>query len=100
MGTTLDSGSQSQEDGGARMLTFNLRKSWSAFGPRFRRITLLEAPPEECTTDISVDEASSVTLDTPNILVGTSRGVVPHLSCDHCNSADAIGWISFSFESL
>ncbi|KAI6139881.1 hypothetical protein EDD17DRAFT_1770419 [Pisolithus thermaeus] len=52
------------EDGGARMLTFNLRKSWSAFGPRFRRITLLEAPPEECTTDISVDEASSVTFDT------------------------------------
>ncbi|KAI6132332.1 hypothetical protein EV401DRAFT_1849807 [Pisolithus croceorrhizus] len=100
MGTTLDPGSQSQEDGGARVLTFHLRKSWSRFGPRLGRIALLEVPREEYTIDISIDETSSVTFNTPNILVGTSRGVVPHLSRDHCNSADAIRWINVPFESF
>ncbi|KAI6021885.1 hypothetical protein BKA83DRAFT_12347 [Pisolithus microcarpus] len=99
MGTTLDSGSQPQEDGGARLLTFHLRKSWTRFGPRVGRTTL-EALREECTTGISTDETSSVTFDTPNILVGTSRGVVPHLSRDHCNSADAIRWINVPLESF
>ncbi|KAF9236047.1 tRNA-guanine(15) transglycosylase-like protein [Melanogaster broomeanus] len=39
-------------------------------------------------------------METPNILVGTSRGVVPHLSRDHCNSSDAIKWINVPFESF
>ncbi|KAI6010129.1 hypothetical protein EDC04DRAFT_2581170 [Pisolithus marmoratus] len=83
------------------MLRFHLRTSWSRFAPRVGKITLA-APQEECSTstDIPIDEASSVTFDTPNILVGTSRGVVPHLSRDHCNSARAIRWINVPFESF
>ncbi|KAI6142856.1 hypothetical protein BKA82DRAFT_530571 [Pisolithus tinctorius] len=100
MGTALDSESHSQEGSDVRMLTFGLQKSCqSRFGPRVGRI-ILAAPREECTTDIAIDGTSSVTLDTPNILVGTSRGVVPHLSRDHCNSADAIKWINVPFESF
>ncbi|KAI6006321.1 hypothetical protein F5J12DRAFT_833689 [Pisolithus orientalis] len=100
MGTALDSESHSQGGSDVRMLTFGLQKSCqSRFGPRVGRI-ILAAPREECTTNIAIDGTSSVTLDTPNILVGTSRGVVPHLSRDHCNSADAIKWINVPFESF
>ncbi|KAG6379615.1 hypothetical protein JVT61DRAFT_10124 [Boletus reticuloceps] len=41
-----------------------------------------------------------ITMDTPNILVGTSRGVVPHLSRDHTHGSDAIQWLHVPFESL
>ncbi|KAI6045338.1 hypothetical protein EDC04DRAFT_3054699 [Pisolithus marmoratus] len=101
VGATLDPGSQLREHGDVRVLRFHLRTSWSRFGPQVGKITLA-APQEECSTgtDIPIDKASSVTFDTPNILVGTSRGVVPHLSRDHCNSVDAIRWINVPFESF
>lgn len=37
---------------------------------------------------------------TPNIITTTSRGVVPHLSRDHCKITNAILWINVPFETL
>ncbi|KAL4073515.1 hypothetical protein J3A83DRAFT_4229091 [Scleroderma citrinum] len=71
----------------------------SKFGPRFGRITLRQ-PMTAQDRSIPSFDASDITIYTPNILVGTSRGVVPHLSRDHCNSAGAIRWINVPFESF
>lgn len=73
-------------------LTFVLPPSTPAFGPRVGQVTL--------TRDGDADAAVRITFDTPNILVGTVRGVVPHLSRDHTNGSDAIRWINIPFESL
>lgn len=50
--------------------------------------------------DLVTDTTVRIAMDTPNILVGTTRGVVPHLSRDHTNGSDAIQWINVPFESL
>ncbi|KAG8216391.1 hypothetical protein J3R82DRAFT_6495 [Butyriboletus roseoflavus] len=71
-------------------LTFTLPPSVSKFGPRVGRIALTR------------DDASTVriTMDTPNVLVCTSRGVVPHMSRDHTHGSDAVRWINVPFESF
>ncbi|KAH7924918.1 hypothetical protein BV22DRAFT_1065892 [Leucogyrophana mollusca] len=51
-------------------------------------------PPVKQTTEHIID------LDTPNFLSTTSRGVVPHLSRDHCNSMSALRWVHIPFESF
>jgi queuine tRNA-ribosyltransferase len=72
-------------------LTFTLDQG-PQFGPRVGRL---------CLTRRS-DSSSNHTIDipTPNFLIGTSRGVVPHLSRDHVRSANAITWVNVPFESL
>ncbi|OAX40573.1 hypothetical protein K503DRAFT_714294 [Rhizopogon vinicolor AM-OR11-026] len=72
-------------------LTFTLDQG-PQFGPRIGRL---------CLTQRS-DRPSNHTIDipTPNFLIGTSRGVVPHLSRDHVHSANAISWINVPFESF
>lgn len=77
-------------------LTFTLPPSIPKFGPRVGQLTLTRDGDAGDQPDTTV----SITLDTPNILVGTSRGVVPHLSRDHTNGSDAIRWINVPFESL
>ena len=84
---------------GVPTLSFNLTASCLEFGPRFGQITLSRPTTVQDNGSPSFD-VSPITIDTPNILVGTSRGVVPHLSRDHCNSAGAIKWINVPFESL
>lgn len=83
----------------ASTLSFNLSASCSKFGPRLGQITLSQ-PTTVQDGDSPSSDASPITIDTPNILVSTSRGVVAHLSRDHCNSAMAIKWINVPFESL
>ncbi|KIM55774.1 hypothetical protein SCLCIDRAFT_288871 [Scleroderma citrinum Foug A] len=84
---------------GVPTLSFNLTASCLEFGPRFGQITLSRPTTVQDSGNPSFD-VSPITIDTPNILVGTSRGVVPHLSRDHCNSAGAIKWINVPFESF
>ncbi|KAI9568066.1 tRNA-guanine(15) transglycosylase-like protein [Boletus coccyginus] len=63
------------------------------FSPRVGRVVL--------TRDAARDAAPTViAMDTPNILVGTCRGVVPHLSRDHTHASDAIQWLNVPFESF
>ncbi|KAG9311794.1 hypothetical protein JVU11DRAFT_8041 [Chiua virens] len=111
-------------------LTFTLSESSAlassgpvptTFGPRVGQITLtrFQADPADvgrsepenlpttidnltCHTEIATRSfpIKTITIDTPNIFVGTSRGVVPHLSRDHVNGSDAIQWINVPFESL
>ncbi|KAG6827804.1 hypothetical protein H0H92_010411 [Tricholoma furcatifolium] len=59
----------------------------SNFGPR-RGTLVLERPNGHC-----------ITLQTPAMLTGTSRGVVPHLSRDHVKGSAAISWIHVPFET-
>ncbi|KAG2144108.1 uncharacterized protein EDB93DRAFT_1087790 [Suillus bovinus] len=73
-------------------LTFILDQG-KQFGPRVGRL---------CLTRPSSDGQSNHVIDipTPNFLIGTSRGAVPHLSRDHIHSANSINWINVSFESF
>ena len=77
-------------------LTFTLPPCVPTFGPRVGRIVL--------TRDGDRASAAStrmpITMATPNLFVGTSRGVVPHLSRDHTHGSDAIRWLNVPFESL
>ncbi|KAG1732727.1 tRNA-guanine(15) transglycosylase-like protein [Suillus lakei] len=72
-------------------LTFTLDR-WTQFGPRIGRLCL--ARPSDSPSNHVVD------ISTPNFLVGTSRGVVPHFSRDHVHSANCINWINVPFESF
>ncbi|KAG6856085.1 hypothetical protein H0H87_007525 [Tephrocybe sp. NHM501043] len=58
------------------------------FGPR-RGTLVLERP-----------SGHTITLQTPALLTGTSRGVVPHLSRDHTRANAAIGLLHVPFESF
>lgn len=60
------------------------------FGPRVGKVTLRRD-----------GKQSTIVVDTPNIMASTSRGVVPHLSRDHCVAADEVlAWVHLQFESL
>lgn len=73
-------------------LTFILDRG-KQFGPRVGRL---------CLTRPSDSSPSNHVIDirTPNFLIGTSRGVIPHLSRDHVHSANGISWINVPFESF
>lgn len=59
-------------------------------GPRLGKLTLRRD-----------DGQPAITMDTPNIMACTSRGVVPHLTRDHYVAAgDALSWVHVPFESL
>lgn len=58
------------------------------YGPRFGNITLKRSGD------------GHLQIPVPNIITTTSRGVVPHLSRDHCKSTKAILWINVPFETF
>ncbi len=60
------------------------------YGPRLGSITLKR----------NADMASNVTIATPGLFAGTSRGAVPHLSRDHVRITEALRWVNIPFESL
>ncbi|KAG2064466.1 hypothetical protein BDR04DRAFT_1061765, partial [Suillus decipiens] len=72
-------------------LTFILEQG-KQFGPRVGRLRLTR--PSDSPSNHVID------IRTPNFLIGTSRGVVPHFSRDHVHSANGISWINVSFESF
>lgn len=88
---------QTQPGGGQRVgsrfpkLTFILDQG-KQFGPRVGRLCLTR--PSDTPSNHLID------IPTPNFLIGTSRGVIPHFSRDHVHSANGISWINVSFESL
>ncbi|KAL4264272.1 Queuine tRNA-ribosyltransferase-like protein [Pleurotus pulmonarius] len=45
-------------------------------------------------------EGQTITIHTPGLITSTSRGVVPHLSRDHCQSTEAIRWANIPFETF
>ncbi|KAG0702218.1 hypothetical protein DFH29DRAFT_922871 [Suillus ampliporus] len=73
-------------------LTFTLEQETPQFGPRVGRLCLTRSSDSPCNHVIDIP--------TPNFLVGTSRGVVPHFSRDHVRSANGISWINVPFESF
>ena len=75
-------------------LTFTLPPCIPKFGPRVGRVELARDGVSDAST------STLITMDTPNTLVGTSRGVVPHFSRDHTDGSDAIRWLNVPFESL
>ncbi|KAF8840077.1 hypothetical protein BDN67DRAFT_969122 [Paxillus ammoniavirescens] len=77
---------------GSTSLTFTLPPSVPRFSARLGKIVLTRPTPDSDTVVIE--------METPDILVGTSRGVIPHFSRDHCKSSDAIKWINVPFESF
>ncbi|KAG2751119.1 hypothetical protein P692DRAFT_201710001 [Suillus brevipes Sb2] len=62
------------------------------FGPRIGRLCLTR-PSDTPSNHI-------INIRTPNFLIGTSRGVIPHFSRDHVHSANGISWINVPFESF
>ncbi|KAG2363941.1 tRNA-guanine(15) transglycosylase-like protein [Suillus spraguei] len=72
-------------------LTFTLEQG-KQFGPRVGRLCLTR--PSDSPSNHVID------IRTPNFLIGTSRGAVPHFSRDHVHSANGISWINVSFESF
>ncbi|KAG2060076.1 hypothetical protein BDR06DRAFT_927447 [Suillus hirtellus] len=88
---------QTQPGGGQRIgsrfpkLTFILDQG-KQFGPRVGRLCLTR--PSNTPSNHLID------IPTPNFLIGTSRGVIPHFSRDHVHSANGISWINVSFESF
>jgi hypothetical protein len=75
-------------------LTFTLPPCVPKFGSRAGRVVLARDSAGGAST------STLITMDTPNILVGTSRGVVPHFSRDHTVGSDAIQWLNVPFESF
>ncbi|KAG6839810.1 hypothetical protein C0991_011468 [Blastosporella zonata] len=70
-------------------LRFSLDEPYTtSFGPR-RGTVVLERP-----------NGHTITLQTPVLLTGTSRGVVPHLSRDHTRASAAIGLLHIPFETF
>ncbi|KAG1773416.1 hypothetical protein EDD22DRAFT_201642 [Suillus occidentalis] len=72
-------------------LTFKLDQG-KQFGPRVGRLCLTrpsDSPPNYV-----------INIQTPNFLIGTSRGVIPHFSRDHVHSVNGISWINVAFESF
>ncbi|KAG1811866.1 tRNA-guanine(15) transglycosylase-like protein [Suillus subaureus] len=88
---------QTQLEGAQRIgsrfpkLTFILDRG-KQFGPRVGRLCLTR--PSDSPSNHVID------IRTPNFLIGTSRGAVPHFSRDHVHSAKGISWINVSFESF
>ncbi|KAG1871408.1 hypothetical protein F4604DRAFT_1583403 [Suillus subluteus] len=88
---------QTQLEGGQRIgsrfpkLTFVLDRG-KQFGPRVGGLCLTR--PSDSSSNHIID------IQTPNFLVGTSRGAVPHFSRDHVHSAKGISWINVPFESF
>ncbi|KAH7882484.1 hypothetical protein F5I97DRAFT_1910746 [Phlebopus sp. FC_14] len=79
--------------------SFILKYSPKRFGPRLGQFRLERAMPE--TTSVSSNTDDIVfEMDTPNIFVSTSRGVIPHLSRDHHLVTDAVKLINIPFESF
>ncbi|EIW77271.1 hypothetical protein CONPUDRAFT_168246 [Coniophora puteana RWD-64-598 SS2] len=87
--------------------------SGALFGPRLGTLTLHRYDGAGRNTNANTDPADSdgsanaaeeegtqIELPTPGFLVCTSRGVVPHLSRDHCNAASAVHWVHVPFESF
>ncbi|KAG1867273.1 hypothetical protein DFJ58DRAFT_904531 [Suillus subalutaceus] len=72
-------------------LTFILERG-KQFGPRVGRLCLTR--PSDSPSNHVID------IQTPNFLIGTSRGAVPHFSRDHVHSAKGISWINVPFESF
>ncbi|KAG2140649.1 hypothetical protein DEU56DRAFT_797943 [Suillus clintonianus] len=72
-------------------LTFTLDQAIQ-FGPRVGRLCLTR--PSDSPYNHVIDTP------TPNFLIGTSRGAVPHFSRDHVHSAHGISWINVPFESF
>ncbi|KIJ63113.1 hypothetical protein HYDPIDRAFT_182431 [Hydnomerulius pinastri MD-312] len=81
------------------LLTFVLSSTLPQLGPRLGKLVLTR-PTRKLDETPSSSDTTVLEMETPNILVGTSRGIVPHLSRDHCNSSDAIKWINVPFESF
>ncbi|KIK80459.1 hypothetical protein PAXRUDRAFT_833517 [Paxillus rubicundulus Ve08.2h10] len=77
---------------GSPSLTFTLPHSVPRFSARLGKLVLTRLTPDSDTIMIE--------METPNIFVGTSRGVISHLSRDQCNSSDATKWINVPFESF
>lgn len=67
-------------------LSFSVGQS-SRFGPRTGTVSLLRT-------------GTSISINTPALMVATSRGVVPHLGRDQYKRTSALRWISVPFESL
>lgn len=88
---------QTQLEGAQRIgslfpkLTFMLDQG-KQFGPRIGRLCLTR-PSDTPSNHI-------INIQTPNFLIGTSRGVIPHFSRDHVHSANGISWINVPFESF
>ncbi|KZS97876.1 tRNA-guanine transglycosylase [Sistotremastrum niveocremeum HHB9708] len=59
------------------------------FGPRRGLISFVRSESNDC-----------IKLETPGLLVSTSRGVVPHLSRDNLRRTNVIRWINVPFESF
>jgi queuine tRNA-ribosyltransferase len=72
-------------------LTFSLDQG-RQFGPRIGRLCL--------TRPSDSPSSHAINIRTPNFLIGTSRGIIPHFSRDHVHSANGISWINVAFESL
>lgn len=72
-------------------LTFILDRG-KQFGPRVGRLCLTR-PSDSPSNHV-------INIRTPNFLIGTSRGAVPHFSRDHVHSAKGISWINVPFESF
>jgi queuine tRNA-ribosyltransferase len=70
------------------------------FGPRLG-ILCLKRPNIGPDPHINVNNADvELKIDTPGLLIPTSRGVVPHLSRDHFRVTNAIKLVNVPFESL
>ncbi|KAJ7874675.1 tRNA-guanine(15) transglycosylase-like protein [Mycena olivaceomarginata] len=67
-------------------LSFSVGQS-SRFGPRTGTVSLLRT-------------GTSISINTPALMVATSRGVVPHLGRDQYKRTSALRWISVPFESF
>ncbi|KAJ7287741.1 tRNA-guanine(15) transglycosylase-like protein [Mycena rebaudengoi] len=71
----------------APTLSFSLTAP-SLFGPRTGSLTLRRHGNQ------------SIRIDTPGLMVSTSRGIVPHISRDHHKLTPAIRWVHVPFETF
>ena len=86
------------------MVSFSLYPSLSPpstrFGPRLG-ILSLKRPKHSLDPQINASDVDvELKINTPGLLVPTSRGVVPHLSRDHCRMTNAIKLLNIPFETL
>jgi hypothetical protein len=83
-------------------LSFNLSTPVSPgtrFGPRIGSLCL-QRPRTGHGSELRIDADVVLNIDTPGLLVPTSRGIVPHLSRDHCRATNAIRLVNVPFEML
>lgn len=69
------------------------------FGPRLGTLCLKRTKTGHAT-DIQTNGDVELKIDTPGLLIPTSRGIVPHLSRDHCRLTNAIKLVNVPFETL